>query len=133
MRFRSRGGFTLTECLVTVFVLAVGVVGVASMFVYASLSERKAAYTAQACNIADQTLEQVRAQDYTAFTQPSGTMTIATPGLPGGTGVLAWQPYPSGASDTGLRVIALNLSWRWRGPARGYYRLTTLVRKPEGG
>jgi prepilin-type N-terminal cleavage/methylation domain-containing protein len=134
MRGRKRkAGFTLTECVVTVFLLGVGVVGVASMFVCANLSERKATYADQARNIAEQTLEKVRAQGYGVFTQASGTVSVAAPGLPRATGVLAWQPYPSGAPEQGLRLVALNLTWDWAGPTSGQYRLVTLMSKPDGG
>ena len=128
-----RGGFSLTECLVTALLLGIGVVGVASMFVYATGSERKALYTAQARTVAEQTLENVRAQGYGVFTQASGSATIPTPGLPRATGMLAWQPYPDSGSEQGLKLVAVNVSWRWGGPSSGQYRLVTLMSKPEGG
>jgi prepilin-type N-terminal cleavage/methylation domain-containing protein len=131
-RVRS-SGFTLIECVVTVFLLAVGVVGVASMFVYANLSERKAAYADLARDAAEQTLEKVRAQGYGVFTQPSGTTTIPTPGLPRSACVLAWQPYPDVGSEQGLKLVALNLTWSWAGPSSGHYRLITLMSNPDGG
>ena len=127
-----RGGFTLPECLVTVRLLGVGVVGVASMFVYANMSERKAGYTDLARNVAEQTIEKVRAQGYGVFTQPTGTMSIPTPGLPRATCILAWQPYPDVGSEQGLRLVALNLTWNWAGPSSGQYRLVTLMSKPGG-
>jgi len=130
---RRRGGLTLAECLVTIVLLGLGVVGVASMFIYANLSEKKAAYTDQARNVAEQILENVRAQGYGVFSEPSGTTTIPTPGLPQATGVLAWQPYPDAGSEQGLKLVALNLTWNWAGPSSGQYRLVTLVSKPEGG
>jgi prepilin-type N-terminal cleavage/methylation domain-containing protein len=131
---RSRkAGFTLVECVVTVFLLGVGVVGVASMFIYANLSERKAAHMDQARNIAEQALEQVRAQGYGVFTDPSGSVPLETPGLPRATGVLAWQPYPTGAPEQGLKLVAVNLAWDSAGSSSGRYQLTTLVSKPEGG
>jgi len=131
-RRRSRCGFTLVECLVTIILLGVGVVGVASMFVYANMSERKAAYADLARDVAEQTLENVRAQGYGVFTQPSGTTTVPTPGLPRSTCVMAWQPYPDAASEQGLKLVALNLTWNWAGPSSGRYQLVTLVSKPEG-
>jgi hypothetical protein len=117
---------------VTIFLLGVGVVGVASMFVCANMSERKAAYADLARDVAEQTLEKVLAQGYGVFAQPSGTMSVPTPALPRSTCVVAWQPYPDAASEQGLRLVALNLSWNWAGPSSGRYRLVTLVSKPEG-
>lgn len=132
-RRQRQGGFTLVECLVTILLLGVGVVGVASMFVYANMSERKAAYTDLARDVAEQTLEKVRAQGYGVFTQPTGTTTVLTPGLPRATCVLAWQPYPDVGTEQGLKLVALNLTWNWAGPSSGQYRLVTLMSKPDGG
>jgi len=132
MRWNRRGGFTLIECLVAVLILGIGVVGVAGMFTYASLSEKKAAYLADARKIGQQTLEDVRARGYAYFTQPSGVTTVATPGLPRSSGVMAWQPYPDSASENGLKLVSLNLTWDSGGPTAGKYYVTTLISSKGG-
>ena len=58
---KRTGGFTLIECMVAIVILAIGVIGVASMFTYASVSEKKAAYMAEARSIADEQIEGLRA------------------------------------------------------------------------
>jgi prepilin-type N-terminal cleavage/methylation domain-containing protein len=128
----SQGGFTLIECLAATLILGIGIVGVASMFTYANVSEREAAHLAQARAVADQTLEAVRAQGYAALTGVSGTQEVAIPGLPGGLGILAWRPYPNEVSDQGLKLVALNVTWRGVGRRAGRYWVTTLVAR-EGG
>jgi prepilin-type N-terminal cleavage/methylation domain-containing protein len=130
---RPKGGFTLIECLVATVILAIGVVGVASMFACATISERKASYMAQARDIADQTFECIRAQGYAVFTSPTGSTEVATPGLPRSSGVLAWQPYPDSSSEQGLKLVSLNLSWDWAGASAGRYWVTTLVSEQGGG
>jgi Tfp pilus assembly protein PilV len=120
------------ECLVAAFILAIGVVGVAGMFVYAGVSERKAAYLGQARELAHQTLEDVRAQGYTFFADSSGVNTVPTPGLPRSTGALAWQPYPDSSSEAGLKLVSVNLTWDWAGPTGGSYYVTTLVSEKGG-
>ncbi|UCC67141.1 MAG: prepilin-type N-terminal cleavage/methylation domain-containing protein [Armatimonadota bacterium] len=124
---KRRGGFTLVECLVATVILGIGVVGVAGMFASATLSERKAAHMAQAREIAEKTLEEVRAGGYGVFSQPSGVVSIPTPDLPHSTGELAWQPYPDSSSDQGLKLVSLNLSWSWAGSTSGEYRVATLA------
>jgi prepilin-type N-terminal cleavage/methylation domain-containing protein len=133
VRYKGADGFTLIECVVATLILAIGIVGVASMFVCASASERKAAYMAQARAIAEQTFETVQAQGYAAFGEPSGSETVPTPGLPRATGVLAWQPYPDESSEEGLKLVALNIAWDSRGPTAGRYRVVTLVSEQGGG
>ena len=130
---KLRGGFTLVECLVATVILGIGVIGVASMFAYASLSEKKAAYLAEARDIAQQTLEDVRARGYAHFTAPSGVTTVPTSGLPRATGALAWQPYPDSACENGLKLVSINLTWDWAGPTSGKYYVTTLISEKGGG
>jgi len=131
---RSSRAFTLIECLVATAILAIGVVGVAGMFTYASISQRKAAYMAQAREIADLVLEQARTGTNGLCQGATGTQTLATPGLPRSSGVVAWQPYPAGTSDTGLKLIAVDIHWSWPKPTAGEYHLTTLVYLyPQGG
>jgi prepilin-type N-terminal cleavage/methylation domain-containing protein len=128
MRARKCGaGFTLIECLVATVILGIGVVGVASMFAYASASQKKAEYMAQARDIAERTLEQVRASGYSAFAAPSGVGEVDTSGLPHSAGVVAWQPWPDPSSEQGLKLVAININWHWGGGAGGQYRVATLV------
>jgi len=129
---KRRGGFTLIECLVATVILGIGVIGVAGMFAYAELSERKAAYMAEAREIAEQTLEDVRAHGYAVFAQPSGATVVPTPNLPHSTGTLSWQPYPHTASEQGLKLVSLDLSWNGAGSSGGKYSVATLV-SGQGG
>jgi len=135
MRFmRNSRAFTLIECLVATAILAIGVVGVASMFTHASVSQRKAAYMAQAREIADQVLEQARTGSNGLCQGESGSQTVPTPGLPRSSGTVGWAPYPSGSPDTGLKVVAVDLRWSWAKPTAGEYRVVTLLYLyPQGG
>jgi len=125
-------GFSLIECLVAILILGIGVVGVAGMFTYASVSERKASFMAQAREVSDDVLEDLRVNGYAGFNGVSGSRTIATPGLPRSHGVVAWQPYPSGGGDTGLKLVAINIDWQWSKATSGTYRAVTLVSELGG-
>jgi len=124
---KGSAGFTLIECVVATVILGVGVVGVASMFTYATTSERKTAYMSQAREIADQVLEEVHATGYPVFTELSGTRTIPTRGLPRSVGVLAWRPYPEGSGELELKRVSVNIAWDWAGPMAGKYYVVTLL------
>lgn len=129
-RGKSRSGFTLIECLLATVILGIGVIGVAGMFACASLSERKAANLAQARQITEETLETVRSGGYDLSSQPSGSHSVPTPGLPRGTGVLAWQPYAAGTEGK-LTLVAINLNWAWPNSS-GHYTTVTLVSGKNG-
>ncbi len=129
---KRRGGFTLIECLVSTIVLGIGVVGVAGMFACATISERKDTYMAQAQEIAEKTIEEVRAGGYGVSSQPSGIITLPTPDLPHATGELAWQPYPDPSSDQGLKLVSVNLAWSWAGSSSGTYYVSTLLADQVG-
>jgi type IV pilus assembly protein PilV len=125
-------GFSLIECLVAILIIGIGVVGVVGMFTYASVSERKATFMAEAREMADDVLEDVRVNGYASLNGVSGSRTIATPDLPRSHCVVAWQPYPSGGSDTGLRLVAVNIDWQWSTATSGAYRAVTLVSEQGG-
>lgn len=129
---RKVAGFSLIECLVAIVILGIGVVGVAGMFTYASVSERKAAFMAKARELGDGVLEDVRVNGYAGFSAVSGSQAIATPGLPRSSGVIAWQPYPTGSSESGLKLVAVNINWQWSKATSGSYRATTLVSELGG-
>jgi prepilin-type N-terminal cleavage/methylation domain-containing protein len=131
-RVAKVAGFSLIECLVAILILGIGVVGVAGMFTCASVSERKASFMAKAREVADDVIEDVRVNGYASLSEASGSREIATPGLPRSHGVLAWQPYPTGASEGGLKLVAINIDWHWSRATSGSYRAVTLV-SAQGG
>jgi len=128
----GRGGFSLLECLAATLILGIGIVGVASMFTCAGASEREAAHLARARAITDQAFESIRAQGYACLTGAFGSQEIPTPGLPDGNAVLAWQPYPNSGVEQGLKLVALNLTWRGVGQRTGHYWAVTLVSEHGG-
>ena len=129
---RKVAGFSLIECLVAILILGIGVVGVAGMFTYASVSEKKASFMAKAREVADNTLESVRVDGYAGLSGSAGSRSIATPGLPRATGVIAWQSYPTGSGENGLKLVAVNINWQWSKATSGKYRAATLVSEQGG-
>ncbi|MFB3881758.1 MAG: prepilin-type N-terminal cleavage/methylation domain-containing protein [Armatimonadota bacterium] len=129
---RKQGGFSLIECLVAITIIGIGVVGVAGMFTYASVSEKKAAFMAKAREVAEDAIEDARVNGYAGLSGTSGSRTIATPGLPRSSGVIAWQAYPSAGTENGLKLVAVNINWHWSKGTTGKYRAVTLVSELGG-
>jgi prepilin-type N-terminal cleavage/methylation domain-containing protein len=126
--YRSKRAFTLIECLVTTVILGIGVVGVAGMFTYATISEQKASYMAEARHIGEETMEAVRAGGFGVLDYSSGTASLDTSALPRATGTLAWEPYSIGSTGSDdLKLVAVNLSWNWAASSSGTYKVVTLV------
>ena len=130
--FKRRGGFTLIECMAAILLLGIGVVGVAGMFAAATISERKAAHMSQAQELAERVIEEVRAGGYGVLSQPSGLVDLPTTNLPHATAALAWQPYPDASSDTGIKLVSVDLTWNWAGASGGRYRVVTLAAEQAG-
>jgi prepilin-type N-terminal cleavage/methylation domain-containing protein len=97
--FGPRSGFSLTELLVTIVVLAIGLLGIASMFMYGVTSRLYAQYSVIATDAADQKLEQVRSAGFNSITTSNFPSPFPVEGIPQGQGTVTWEPYPSGADN----------------------------------
>jgi prepilin-type N-terminal cleavage/methylation domain-containing protein len=128
---RRHGGFTFVECLTATVILGIGVVGVASMFTYASMSQRKASYMARAREIADGAMEEARISPDSFCPGNSGNRAIPTPNLPRSSGTMAWQIHPSESTDSELKLVTVNLVWSWPATTSGKYVVTTLIPRQE--
>ncbi len=128
---RHYRGFTFIECLVATVIIGVGVVGVASMFTYACMSQRKASYLARAREIADGAIEEAKISPDSVCPGSSGSRTVATPNLPRSSGSMVWQVHPSESADGELKLVTVNLVWSWPATTSGKYVVTTLVPRQE--
>ena len=99
----SERGTTLVETMVAVVILAVGLVGVAQMFVYSTNTNREARRVTMTSILAQQKIEQLRALTWgfddfgLAISDYSSNVTVTPPTSTGGLGL---QPSPAGTLTT---------------------------------
>lgn len=108
---RQRDGFSLIELLVTIVVLAIGLFGVTTMFLYGMSSRQYSQYSVIGTDAADQKLEQMRSAGYNAISSANFPSPFPVEGLPEGEGVVTWEPYPDAASNNQYKVT-VEVSWR---------------------
>jgi prepilin-type N-terminal cleavage/methylation domain-containing protein len=145
---RSCGGFTLIEVLVAAVILAIGLVGVASMVYYGVLSHQKSAHYTIAGQRAMQEMERIRDASYvgavvdlTLFPSPSyqivdsSTARFSVPELTNGQGTITiaedteaqainpatGQPYQN------MKRVTVTITWGGSRRSSGAYNLATLI------
>jgi prepilin-type N-terminal cleavage/methylation domain-containing protein len=144
---RRRQGFSLIELLVVVFMLAVGLTSVSTLFVAGIVSSRKAERMSAAVNATRKEMERMRSSGFAGCTVNSaifppekgydiiaenvdgtGQVGFSVPGLPSGEGTIDVTYYDSGAGIyPNLKDIAVQVRWQGGTPMEGTFTLHTLV------
>ena len=142
-----RSGFSLIELLVTVVLLAIGLVALSSLFVVGIISDMKAERIQVATNRARQELERVRSAGYsgalihTDVFKPgdgytiveqnpdlTGAVGFTDPRLPASSGTVRIRYYDSGAGVyPNLKQVSVTLSWGGGRRTQGTVRSDTLL------
>lgn len=141
-------GFTLIEVLVAAMILAIGLVGVASMTYYGVISHHKSANYTMAGQRAMQEMERIRdagylgaVVDYDHFPYPryyildTNTIYFTPSELPNGQGLItinedsaAQQINPStGEPYFNMKRVRVDVTWGGSRPLRGSYSLVSLI------
>lgn len=98
MRTRRHTGFTLVEVLVALVVMAVGLLGIAGLYVEGLRAGRTAVYRSAAVTLASDMADRIRAN-------PGGNYAGAGPG--------ANNACVNGAADCSPDALAQDDWWRW--------------------
>ncbi len=151
-RERRRAGFTLIELIVVIFILAVGLTSVASLFIAGIVSSRQAQRMSAATYEAQRQMERVRALgfdgcviDPVVFTTAegyeiavvnpdlTGMVTFPVPQLPQGQGTLSIEYYDPGTGIwTRLKLISVTITWTGGDPTGGQTVLTSYIASRPG-
>jgi prepilin-type N-terminal cleavage/methylation domain-containing protein len=106
----NRTGVTLIELMVTIVLLAVGLVGVSSMFIVGYRNQTHAHFASVASDIANRKVERLRSAGYNAINNTNFPSPFAVPELPSGQGTITWEPYPDPTSSNQL-VATITVNW----------------------
>jgi type IV pilus modification protein PilV len=115
---RSQSGFSLVEVMVAVFVLAVGLVGLARGITTALVSGKEAETYSQAVELAANRVELLRTDDYFSDGETEGTE-----------GPLRWRQTVSPANANGLHQVEVAVE-RVAGNVQVYTLRTFLYQTP---
>ena len=147
MSKRYQSGFSLIELIVVIFILAVGLCSVASLFIAGMVSSRQAQRMSAATYEAQRQLERMRsagfngclvdsdifttAEGYTIVeVQPdkTGILSFPVPQLPEGQGLAEIRYYdPGTGAYPNLKVITITISWVGGRPTSGQTVLTSFI------
>ncbi len=126
MRLRRRAqGFTLIECLVSVVILGMGLVGVVGCLTVALLSSKKASRIQLATAIAQDTIEDMRSRGFGSIDYDEFPSTTEVPELPGG--VKTVEIYDDFDGDPRLKRVVVEVSWRSSASNTARCRLETVI------
>jgi prepilin-type N-terminal cleavage/methylation domain-containing protein len=138
---RCRRGLTLIELLVTISIVAIGLLSLSTLFVAALQTNAQAYHLTTATQAAQLIMERARTMDYAevntshAYFTSGDDAAVADADFEAVASSLpAWQrnisitPYPDGSS-TNLKQVTVEILWGGSHVAQGRLQMTTLVAK----
>ena len=103
-----RKGFTLIEIVISLAILAIGLVGILSLFPIGFDAARRSVNSTQVAIYGHEKLEQIRNAGFSAATIGVSTGAFADPSY-------AWSQNVSAADTAGaLRQVDLTVTWQYR-------------------
>jgi prepilin-type N-terminal cleavage/methylation domain-containing protein len=123
---RGRRGLTLIELMVTVVLLAVGLVGVSSMFIVGYRTQLHAHFTSVASDTAAKKMERMKSAGFNALSDTNFPPTFAVAELPSGQGTIAFEPFPD-ATSTNQYLVTVTVAWGGGNGVAGRTVVSTII------
>jgi len=121
-----RSGLSLVELMVTLCVLSIGLVGVASMFVVSYRTQVQAHFASVATDIASAKIEEMQALGYNGIDEETCPPTFLVAELPSASGTLTYAPYPEKTS-TNQYMLVVTVEWGGGARIAGRVSIPTVV------
>jgi prepilin-type N-terminal cleavage/methylation domain-containing protein len=125
-RLHTRRGLSLIELMVTIVILAIGLVAVSTMFVFGYQSQLNAHYQILATAEANRILEQMRSAGYNHIDSTTFPSPFTVTSVPQGTGDITIAPFPAPTSPN-MYKITVRVNWAGGRNVQGATRVTTLI------
>jgi type II secretory pathway pseudopilin PulG len=103
-------GATLVELLVTIVIVAIGLVGLSSAFMVAYQTQRQAQHVTKATAVASGMLEEMTAVGFHGIDDEAFPPTFEVEGLPLATGTVAFEPYPD-SDSVNQYLVTVTIAW----------------------
>ena len=112
--------------MVTIVLIAIGIVGVLTMFLCGYQSQLNAHYSMLATAAATEKLEEMRSAGYNGINSVTFPSPFAVPDVPSGVGTISWAPYPD-ATSTSMYRITVQVQWEGGRNIQGNTYVSSLV------
>ncbi|MFQ6133207.1 MAG: prepilin-type N-terminal cleavage/methylation domain-containing protein [Armatimonadota bacterium] len=125
-RLCQRRGLSLIEMMVTIVIVALGIAGVITMFLYGYQSQLNAHYSMLATAAASEKLDEMRSAGFNGLDPAVFPSPFAVPELPAGMGTITTEPFPLPTTDNLVR-ITVAVEWEGGRGIQGNTRISTLL------
>ena len=123
---RCRAGVSLIELMVTISLLAIGLVGVSSMFIVGYKTQLHAHFASVATDIASKKMEEMKSAGFNAINGTLFAPAFAVAELPTGQGTTTFEPYPD-ATSANQYLVQVVVTWGGGNGVAGRVRLSTVI------
>jgi Tfp pilus assembly protein PilV len=116
----------LIELMVTCVLLAIGLVGVSSMFIVGYRTQVHAHFASVATDTAGRKLEEMKSAGFNGINETAFASTFTVTGVPSGQGAITYAPYPDTGSENQY-LVQVTVTWGGGPGIEGRTTLSTVI------
>jgi type IV pilus assembly protein PilV len=125
-RLRGRRGLSLIELMVTITLLAIGLVAVSSMFIVGYRTQLHAHFASVATDLASKRIEEMKSSGYNGINAVTFPPTFTVSELPSGAGALSFAAYPD-TDSANQYLCQVTVTWAGGRGIEGRVRLASVI------